>query len=296
VKRAGRGAALTYLPELGIGVASEAPAVEGVPSGPTQLLGRADLLRWLYLGRLTLVTGILAGAILVWDQAGSVITLLSTIMFLVALGVTSASFWYTHILQRDPGENFLYAQVILDVLLVTGIVHVTGGPVSNFAPLYILVISTGALLLPLPGGVLIGGLASMVYFGDLVWGHQASLGLNVALQIGLFTVVALITGLLGDRLRRAGMALGLVESELRQLRLDTGDILANLTTGVVTVDGDGRMAYANDAAGRLLGLSIADWLGRPVLDQLDESAPGLGQLLQRSIRERRHRAGERRGG
>jgi two-component system sensor histidine kinase PilS (NtrC family) len=246
-----------------------------------------DLLRWLYLGRLTLATGILAGALLSWFAADRQDTLATIIMFLVALGVTTASFWYTHLLQRDPGKNFLYSQVVLDVLLVTGIVHVTGGPESNFAPLYILVISTGALLLPLPGGVLIGGLASMIYFGDLVWGYQGSFGLNVALQIGLFAIVALITGLLGDRLRRAGMALGLVQSELRQLRLDTGDILANLATGVITVDGEGRLAYANPAAGRLLGFSPMEWLGQPVLDRLDELAPGLGQLLTRSIREGR---------
>jgi two-component system sensor histidine kinase PilS (NtrC family) len=261
--------------------------VDDPKSDHPQLLGRANLLRWLYLGRLTLVTGILAGALLEWESAGSLVTQIATIMFLVALGVTAASFWYTHLLPREPGENFLYAQVVLDVFLVTGVVHVTNGPDSNFAPLYILVISSGALLLPLPGGVLIGGLASMVYFADLVWGYQSTFGLDVALQIGLFTMVAIATGLVGDRLRRAGMALGMVESELRQLRLDTSDILANLATGVLTVDGDGRMVYANQAAGRLLGFPLSDWLGRRVLEQLDDKAPGLGKLLQRSITERR---------
>jgi two-component system, NtrC family, sensor histidine kinase PilS len=129
-------------------------------------------------------------------------------MFVVALIVTGASFWYTHVLRREPGEAFRYGQVVLDVLLVTGVVHVTGGPESSFAPLYILVISAGALLLPLPGGVLIGALASIVYFADLAWGHQSAFTVEVALRIGLFAVVALITGLLGDRLRRAGQALG----------------------------------------------------------------------------------------
>jgi two-component system sensor histidine kinase PilS (NtrC family) len=256
-------------------------------TGQAQTLGRTDLLRWLYLGRLTLVTGILAGAFIAWGEARPQDTLVATVMFLAATGITSGSFWFTHLLGREPGENFLYSQVILDAILVTGIVHITGGPTSNFAPVYILVISAGALLLPLPGGVLIGGLASMLYFGDLVWGYQESFGLDVALQIGLFTLVALIAGLLGDRLRRAGLALGAVESELRQLRLDTGDILANLSTGVITGDGGGRLGYANPAAGRLLGMDLERWLGRPALSEIDRVAPGLGQLLQRSIRERR---------
>ncbi len=245
-----------------------------------QPFGRHDLLRWLYLGRLTLVTGILAGALLTWFEAEDQATLVATVMFLVALGITSASFWWTHLLDRGPRENFLYAQVILDILLVTGIVHITGGPESNFAPLFILVISTGALLLPLPGGVLVGALASMVYFADLVWGFGTTLAPPIALQIGLFSLVAVITGLLGDRLRRAGLA---VESELRQLRLDTDDILATLATGVLTVDGQGRLVYANPAAELLLGLESRIWLGRPVVDEVERVAPGLGTVLSSSI-------------
>ncbi len=252
-----------------------------------QLFGRRDVLRWLYLGRLVLVTGILVGMLLEWGDVRSEDSQLVTVMFLVALAVTALSFWHTHLRERQPSENFLYGQVILDVLLVTGIVHVTGGPDSNFAPVYILVISSGALLLPLPGGVLLGALASMVYLADLVWGYQGAFHLDVALQLGLFTVVALITGLLGDRLRRAGLALGAVESELRQLRLDTGDILANLATGVLTVDPDGRLAYANPAAEFLLDMPVPQWMGRRVVEEVDRVAPGLGGMLERSLRERR---------
>lgn len=263
-------------------VAPEQAAPPPAPAeGSGHLFSRADVLRWLYLGRLTLVTGILVGALLREDLDAPL--RVSTVMFLVALAVTSVSFWYTHLMERDPGENFLYAQVVLDVLLVTGIVHITGGPESNFAPLYILVISSGALLLPLSGGVLIGALASMVYFADLVWGYQGQFRLEVALQIGLFAVVALITGVLGDRLRRAGTALGAVESELRQLRLDTGDILANLATGVLTVDGEGRLAYANPAAAELLGLPLESLMGRPALEELERAAPGMGRVLERSV-------------
>ncbi len=264
-----------------------APSPPPAAAGSGQLFGRGDLLRWLYLGRLTVVTGILVGALLKWLDLAAEDTLLVTVMFLVAVAVTSGSFWYTHVRQHQPSENFLYGQVILDVLLVTGIVHVTGGPTSNFAPLYILVVSSGAILLPLPGGVLIGALASMVYFADLVWGYQSVFGLGVAMQLALFTVVAIITGLVGDRLRRAGLALGAVESELRQLRLETSDILANLSTGVLTVDGAGRLAYANPAAESLLGLAVSDWMGRPVVDEVNRLAPGMGDLLERSIRERR---------
>ncbi len=261
---------------------------------------RGDLLRWLYVGRMTLVSGILAGALFVWFEASSQDTLVVVVMFLFALIVTGVSYWHTHVRGHEPSENFLYAQVIMDVLLVTGIVHVTGGPASGFASVYILVISAGALLLPLPGGVLIGGLVSIVYFADLAWGHQGSFTIDVALRIVLFSVVALITGLVGDRLRRAGQALGAVASQLHQLRLDTGDILANLSTGVITVTGDGQLAYANPAASTLLGVDLHARLGQPVLgvhrgDRTrhgrDSRARDRGGRL-RDARSRAHHEGE----
>jgi two-component system sensor histidine kinase PilS (NtrC family) len=255
-------------------------AIEHLP------LGR-NLLRWLYVGRLTLVSGILAGALSVWNEARSQDTQLVVLMFLVALAATAASFWLTGLQGREPSYGFLYAHVILDVLLVTGIVHVTGGPASGFASLYILVICAGALLLPLPGGVLIGGLVSIVYFADLAWGHQRTFTLDVALRILLFSVVAVITGLVGDRVRRAGQALGAVASQLQRLRLDTGDILANLSTGVITVTGEGRLAYANPAAASLLELDLQYRVGQPILGELDRVAPGLGRILERAIRTRR---------
>lgn len=266
--------------------ASERSLTHTPSPAPEPLLRASDLLRWLYVGRLTLVTGILVAAVARWFAADPSDTLVAAAMFISAAGVTVWSFWHTHVTANEPSENFLYAQVIFDVLIVTGIVHVTGGPDSGFASVYILVIAAGALLLPLPGGVLIGGLASMLYFADLVWGYQETFSIFVGLRIALFTLIALVTGILGDRLRRAGQALGAVASELAQLRLDTGDILDHLSTGVVTVDGDGRLAYANPAAEMLLGERLGPFLGRPVLDELDRIAPDLGAMLQQAIHRR----------
>jgi len=252
--------------------------------GPS--FSRKDLLRWLYLGRVALASGIFLGAVLVWGRVRPDQTLVATVLLVSALVLTGVSLWWTLVLEREPGENFCYAQIVFDVLLVTGVVHVTGGGESVFAPVYILVVTVGALLLPLRGGVLVGGLASILYFADTVWLHAETLSGSVGLQMGLFTLVALITGFVGDRLRRAGVALGEVESELRQLRLDTSDILGNVKTGVLTVDGTGRLAYLNAAAEELLGLDGDQWAGAPVTEALDSVAPGLGALIERTMRER----------
>ena len=247
------------------------------------------LLRWLYLGRMTLAAGVFAGAVLSWAAVTPGASLIATLALLATIGFTAASWWYTHVLGREAGRNFLYAQVIFDTLLVTAIVHITSGQntASSFPPLYILVIAASALLLPLPGGVLTGALASILYFADLVWFHGAVGGYNVALQqIALFSIVALATGALGDRLRHTGHALGQVESELRQLRIETDDILGAIDTGLVTVDQSGRLMYLNDAAEAVLGIRSASWYSRTVLDELDRRAPGLGTVIRRTASTR----------
>jgi two-component system sensor histidine kinase PilS (NtrC family) len=73
---------------------------------------------------------------------------------------------------------------------------------------------------------------------------------------------------------------------LRQLRLDTADILGTVSTGVVTVNGAGLLAYMNPAAENLLGLSAAGSTGAPAFGAIESVAPGLGTLLRRSLQDR----------
>jgi two-component system sensor histidine kinase PilS (NtrC family) len=243
------------------------------------------LLRWLYLGRLTLAAGIFGGALFTWQRTTPATTLLATLTLLLSLGSVLAGLWWTQ--RRVPGKPFLYLQVIFDTLLITAIVHMTAqAGTSPFAPLYILNIAAGALLLPLPGGVLVGALASALYFADAMWLQSGVPTISVVLQIGVFALMALATGMLGDRLRRTGAALGAAESELRQLRLDTSEILATIDTGLITVDGAGRLVQANDAALGILNLRRDDWPEDEVLDALDRKVAGLGAMLRRTAATR----------
>lgn len=244
-------------------------------------------MRWLYLGRISLVTGVFLGAVLGWMRPGDPLPALVTTLLVTTLAFTAVSALYSRRTQHDPPVPFLYGQVLFDALLVTGIVHVTGGSGSVFAPVYILVISLGALLLPLPGGVVVGLLCSLLYFADAVLGQGQTLSAPILLQMGLFGVVAVITGLLGDRVRRAGIALGTVESQLKRLRITTDDILANIKTGILTVDGGGRLLYLNPAGAALLRFDPGEFLGKPVFDEVTAVAPDLTKVLQWSADERR---------
>lgn len=242
------------------------------------------LLRLLYIGRLTIAVGIFLAALWAWTDATPAVTMTATLGLLLSLAVAGFGIWYTDIRRRAPASNLVYGQVVFDTMLVTAVVHITTtttGP-SNFSALYVPVIAVSSLMLPLPGGLLIGGLASILYIGDIFWLQPFGVTGSSLMQVALFVVIAGVTAWLGGRLRRTGAALGMAESELRQLRLDTSDILAAIDTGLVTADAAGNLMYMNGAAQKILEMRFEDWRGRPVLDALDRAAPQLGTSVART--------------
>ena len=258
---------------------------------------RLDVLRWVYLARVGLAGGLFAAAVLAWTYALPAQTLAASLALVITLIFTPLSYWHTHVGQtRPPAAGFLYAQAALDVLLVTLVVHLTGGRESIVAPLYILLISVYTLMLPLRGGLLVTAMASSAYIADVVWlalaqgvggsglWGQTAVDTVVVLQLAIFLLVALVVGLIGTKLRETGAELSSVERALEQLRLETGDILGNIPTAVLTVDGHGRLAYANPAAEELLGIDASVWLDREVLEELGQRSPDLQRALERACR------------
>jgi two-component system sensor histidine kinase PilS (NtrC family) len=242
------------------------------------------LLRLLYIGRVTIAVGIFLAALWAWKDASAAVTLTATLGLLGSLCVSGFGFWHTELERRTPDRNFIYSQVLFDTLFITAVVHITTtatGP-SNLSALYIPVIAVTSLLLPMPGGLLIAGLASILYIADILWLQPFGVMAASLLHVALFVIIAGVTAALGGRLRRTGAALGVAESELRQLRLDTGDILAAIDTGLVTTDAGGNLMYMNGAAQKILEMRFDDWRGRPVLDALDRAAPQLGTSVART--------------
>ena len=261
----------------------EAPDVGATPEELARL-SPPFLLRWIYITRMTVVGGMFLGAVLIWEQAAPFNTLIVTVVLVLGLLTTGWGLLQDQENLSPPDRNFLYVQMAFDTLLVTALVHVTGGAGSVFAALYIPVIAMAAILIPFPGVALIGALAAMLYLAEAVWGHgMDAFSGAIILQLALFGLVALLTGILGDRVRRAGAALGMVQSELQRLRLDTSDILATVSSGILTVDEGERLIYMNPAGEALLGVDARQWTGAPVLERVGEVAPELTQLFRRSL-------------
>jgi two-component system sensor histidine kinase PilS (NtrC family) len=244
-----------------------------------------NILRWVYVGRLATAGAVFVATLAVWGNAESSQTLVSSLIITGAMVFTAASAMYSEIYRKPLRPLFLYLQTLFDLIVVTAVVHITGGGVSQFAALYILVIASAALLLPTSGGLLVSALGCALYFGDVLLTKDTAFNVGVWLQLGVFGTVAVGSGFIAMRLREAGAGAQELQAQLVKVRLQAADILRNIRSGIVTVDRAGRLLYANPAASALLGVRLDDLIGAPVLARVATSAPELGRALQRAALE-----------
>jgi two-component system, NtrC family, sensor histidine kinase PilS len=231
------------------------------------------LLRLVYVGRLCLATAIYLSAALKIRVAAPLDILVTSLMLVAAAAVTLPSYWHTHVRGRQPGPTFRYLQAVFDIALITAVVHVTGGPESDFAGLYVLLIAVTALLMPPASAGLVTILAGLVYFAEVFWGHPTAMTVGIWIQLGVFLLVAAVTAYLASRVTVMGAEREALAAEVRQVQLEADDVLRNIRTGVVTVDADGRLLYANPASEDILGFRARDWLGRSVMPEFARLAP-----------------------
>lgn len=243
-------------------------------------------MRWVYIGRLSLGSAIFVAAIFAGDKAEASNTMVASLAFAAAVAFTTASAWVTTVQRRVLTTTFFYLQSLFDLALVTAVVHVTGRAASPFAALYILVIAVASLLLPTGGGLLIAALGNVLFFADVFFGNDSGYTLALGLQLGIFAIVALGSGLVSAKLREGAAGRDLLAAELIQARLEAADILHNIRSGIVTVDLGGRLLYANPAAGELLGADLEGRVGQPFFEWLAPVAPVLADALRQSVTTR----------
>src|SRR5512135_874687 len=260
--------------------------------------GPRALLRLVYLWRFSVAIAMYLSAALRVRVVAPLDLLVTSILLIATLVFTSASYWYSHVRAVTPSRTFLYLQALYDVALVTAVVHVTGGPDSDFQSLYVPVIAVTAVLMPPTSTALVTALAALAYLADLLWGHHAAVNGTLWIQLVLFGLVAAVPAYFASRIKVMSAEHEALAVELRQARLEASDVLHNLVSGVLTVDADGKLLFANPAAEQILAFRAKDWLGRAFLPELARTSPefwaAVASTARRGIRLMRVEATVRR--
>ena len=167
-------------------------------------------------------------------------------------------------------KPLVHAQIVGDLLIITGLVYFTGGAKSGFILLYPLSVLSGSVLLYRAQGLLLAGLASAFYAG-LLWGVRSGVipaqGLGETLYMSpkalMYSVlvtgvacgtVAMIGSYLSESLRSAG-------EEVADLRELNQVILASIQSGLLMADSSGHVLYVNRVGERILGKTSSELMG-----------------------------------
>jgi two-component system sensor histidine kinase PilS (NtrC family) len=217
---------------------------------------------------------------------------------LLAVGGVSALFALGVRMQRGAGIQTAL-QVGADLIGVTLLAALTGGRESQFVLFYALVVLTAGLLARLPGGLVTAACAG-IGFELLPWIQRAS-GMRVEvtsvtavpqpeLLLAFWGMVGVLAGVLGHRVQRARSELARTARELDRVRVDNDAILRHLTTGVLTVDGRGLVAYLNPAAEQVLAVRGLETRGRHIGTAFPDRLQAFTALVIDTLERRSPRA------
>jgi len=265
--------------------------------------GLRGRLQWALFFRVVLVSvflGLLALACLRREEPQYGVSIDLLLLTVVATyGVTILSAVFLARLNRLTG--FAYLQVLLDVLLVTGVIFVTGGADSPFGFLYSLVVINAAMMLSTPGATVAASTSSIAYAALVL---ALSLGVvtrpdypfrpgPVDLQFSIrfviinvtFYVIAFLATVLVRRLHETEALLHQREAERDRLASLQEALARHIGSALITVDTEGRVTSLNDIAEQLVGSPAVDALGKDIgaiFAPLRQTVGGRLQFLQSS--------------
>ncbi|RMH45117.1 MAG: PAS domain-containing protein [Deltaproteobacteria bacterium] len=188
--------------------------------------------------------------------------------------------------------RFATAQIAVDLVIATLLVHVTGGAQSGYTFFFPVAIVGAATVRYQRGAIATAAASAFLFVAVSILGWTGALpslagqrllpsdlsALELARHLGLnlaaFGAIAVLAVNLGGQLARASASLETERAAAADLYTLHEDIVRCLTSGLVTVDTSGTVLTANRAAVDLLELDC-DPVGRPLADV----APALAEAV-----------------
>ncbi|MFN8091509.1 MAG: ATP-binding protein [Vicinamibacteria bacterium] len=197
-----------------------------------------------------------------------------------------------------PLKLLAYAQVVVDLVVITALVYFTSGIRSGFLLLYPLAILAATLLVSRRGAVALAALATALYAGLMIavrsgqiW-HPALGDLRGApvgaLVYPIFVLgvacatVALLGSYLSESLRHTGRQLLEATEEVADLRELNQVIVDSIQSGLVTTDAQARVLHVNAFGQRVLGRPAAAIRGARVQEIFRSPLLEPGELRSRA--------------
>jgi two-component system, NtrC family, sensor histidine kinase PilS len=243
-------------------------------------------LKRLMLFRVVMITTLLLVAVYV-ESVSETLLAINPLYFLIAgtYALTIAYVLALRLLRRL--EPLVYVQVILDLLVITGLVYLTGGTGTRmgFMLLYPISVLSGSILLPRGRGLVLAAAAMLLYaamvfavrmehlpapvFSDIPGVPLRQLSYSIFVTGVACATVALIGSYLAENLRSVGARLEEATEQVADLRELNLVVVNSIHSGLMTADLAGRVLHLNEFGSSILGREEREVRGVPVRELLD---------------------------
>lgn len=228
--------------------------------------------------RVVMVTTLLLVAVYV-EAASETLARVNPLYFLIA-ATYAATIVHVLALRLFPRlEPLVYAQVVGDLLTITGLVYLTGGiRAGGFILLYPISVLSGSVLLFRRHGMILAGLAT-VFYGALLWAVRSGaippqglqdvpyapakqLVYSIFVTGVVCATVATVASYLAEGLQSAGERLEQVAEQVADLQELNKVIVDSMHSGLITADAGSRVLYVNRVGESILGRRFSELQGR----------------------------------
>jgi two-component system sensor histidine kinase PilS (NtrC family) len=238
-------------------------------------------LLWMLLLRIILYTLILALSYIFRGSQIDIIKLPANLLLLLLFVVylTTIFSGFLLLVFRGNLRQFGFFQSLLDTVFVSLFVFFSGCSGSVFATVYFFPIVAGGLILPRKGGLVAAAAATLQYGAILFLESQGLIPsylhqyvnisssdpfeiLNRFSVHGLtFFLAAVLSALFGRRLQKTETALTDSIRNFDRLTNLYKQIFDNISTGIITIDGDTVITSANNSVKKITGFNPEDLTG-----------------------------------
>ena len=265
-----------------------------------------ERLQGLMLVRVVLITLFLGGFWLFESQSNfsAETSAQGVILIFLIVGTYALTIAYSLFIQRTTEMFWLAAvQITVDILSTAILVGVTGSSQSIFVLVFYLnvvsaaVVSGRRLAYFSAAATVLMLLALLVIETGLSIGEQEAQTafFQIALHVSALVIIGLLSGTLAERLGQATRELQDKQANLEELEALNENIVSSLSSGLVTVDPEGRMIYFNQAAQTITGRKLNEILGANIASIFPEIARDISSdLLEETLGQPRYEISFRR--
>jgi two-component system sensor histidine kinase PilS (NtrC family) len=261
-----------------------------------ELFGRLQRLMFLRVLFVSLLLG--ASVFVQMKETETAFGDIQTYHYLLIAAIYCITVIYVLLLKRLQNLfHFAYLQLVVDTILVTAIIYATGGIESIFSFLYILTIINGSIILYRKGGMIAASCCSILY-GLLIDLHyyrvieplgsrlsypadyQSSyIFYMILVNIAAFYLVAFLSSYPSEQARKSRDELKAKQEDIVKLEALNEWIIRSMTSGLITLDDQGKILLFNPAAEALFGIPSTACTGQRLLEALPflKGHVGLGE-------------------